>query len=444
MNSVESHRPLSPIERIWTFMHELSPLHVTAAVRIEGALSPASLAAAARAAVAAYPLLRVRIEARPDGGDPWFDPELPIRTVPVDSSDTAAAHRVTEQEQVWPLDPGRAPLARLVDVVRGAGTADESHVLLLTAAHVISDGRGLMSVLRYIIEAAWRFESEGTEPVVASRVPLPATDDLLPRGSRNPVRAAAVTVTDMVTTAIQRPLRLRIDAQVPLRERRTRFVRRQLSRDQVDLLTAACRERSVTVQGVLLAALAVALGADLDAAAGACLTIGSAVDIREQLVPRVDPDALGFYAATLPIAVKCGPGVDFWTIAGDAAVRLRARLDRRTHLTMFAATRMLTPRGRGRAARMIELVDRNGPINTFVTNIGRVDLPERVGTWTLSEAEFSGGLSCTGRLAVSVTTHGGAMCLNFMYVGGLLSAERVERIAGRTVAALLANSAASR
>ncbi|MFB8007967.1 hypothetical protein [Nocardia sp. NPDC056000] len=448
MTEIRTHRPLSPLERMWTFMHELSPLHVVASVHLEGALSASALRAGARAATAAHPLLRVRIHARADGADPWFmpmaDPVLPIRTVEADIADAQVVAREIDYENTDPVDPARGPLARLVDVVRGAGTEHESHDLILTAGHVIADGRGLVSVLRGIVEEAARFEADGVELEVRSRDPLPAADDLLPRRTRSVPRAAGVSVADALRTALRRPLRLRTDAEVPITGRWTATVRRRLTRDEVELLGAACREHGVTVQGALLAAMALALGADLDAGARASVVIGSAVDIRRDLEPVVDPADLGFYAATVPLGLPCGPEAEFWAIAGKSGAELRARVRRRTHLTMFAATRLVTPKSRGRAARVIDLVDRKGPINLFITNIGRVDFPERIGAWAVSAVQFTGGLSCTGRFALTVSTHCGAMYLNFIYVDRLISAQRVERTAERALAALRAHAVAVR
>ncbi|MRH86142.1 hypothetical protein GFY24_01460 [Nocardia sp. SYP-A9097] len=432
----EIRRPLSAYEHGFATIHDISPLNVVAWVRVRGEVRAEWLARAAAWVVAAHPLLRVRVGPGQRGRrefEPVAGARLPIRTVSAAPQDDAAAFReIDEVELCTPIDQRHAPLVRMVDIVHAAGTTQEAHDLILTGAHVIVDATALLALLRQIITAAAEFDEL---PVDAGH---PAPYDLIPARARGLGRTAAVMLGDQLIGAVRRPRRVTVDDWVPIPQRRTRLLSRTIAGERVEALLHACRREQTTVHGALAAALAGAVGADLVPGGTGRVTIGSAVDLRADLIPVVGPDELGSYVTDLPGHIAFGPAVNFWDTARMASRNIVRRKDFGQHLTTLTAARLLFPqRWANTNRRVITFLDRQGPFGVGLSNLGRIDFPDRVGAWELSDAQFTASTP-TGRISCSVTTGASALHWNFSYVAGLVATPRAERIAGDAVAAVLA------
>lgn len=259
----QMRRPLGPSERWLWIIDQISPMNAIVWVHLRGRMEHRQLVLAAEAVVAEHPLLRVHVATDPDGTNPRFvptaEPRIPIRTVHVAAEDTQAADiEVDTVELHERIDWRTGPLARIVDIVRGAGTPDESHDLILTTAHLITDGMGMTSLLRRLLEHAAQSTGDGasTKTTVRSRNPLPVPEDLLPRRLRSIARAKVVSRVDRAINTLSKPRSLEPEATVPPRQRRTRFIRRILPAADLDVLLARCRREGVTLHGALTAATA--------------------------------------------------------------------------------------------------------------------------------------------------------------------------------------------
>lgn len=78
--STEVRRFLSPVERWYWIVDQVSPLNVIARVRLTGHLPGEVLESAAAGLTNEHPLLRVAIRANPDGTQPEFVPSLNVAT----------------------------------------------------------------------------------------------------------------------------------------------------------------------------------------------------------------------------------------------------------------------------------------------------------------------------------------------------------------------------
>lgn len=432
-------RPLSPMERWYWICDQLSPLNVIARVHVAGVLAAEDLERASAKLAQEHPLLRVAVAAEPDGSRPRFvaakGARIPIRTVRADGPD-AWEREVNGVELVSSLDWRSGPLARIVDIVRAPGTAGECHELILTVSHIIADGTTALELLRRLVELA-----AGT-PSLDPREPLPPPEAILPKRINGVPRAAhlvAWVLADQVAMAIARPRRLTPVVPVEPDRRRTKLIRRELDAEQLDELTSRCRREGVTVHSALAAAMAIA-AADV-AATGETrrVCIGSPVDFRAELVPPVGPRDAGAYVATVPSYLRVGPTVELWTAARGAYRDLHRRKRFRHHLALVSMLRLMSPRSVDTSARAVAMVDRMGPGNVCLSNIGRYDFPDRVGRWELSGAQFIAGISISGYLVATVNTSHAALHWNFTYVDGAVPSERAEQIADRAVQTLLSS-----
>lgn len=419
------NRLLSPMERWYWICDQISPLNVIGRVHIAGACTSDDLERAAAQLVQEHPLLRVAITA--DGRFvAAHEPRIPIRTVRAGSWE----REVNDVELVSSVDWRSGPLARITDVVRAPGCADESHDLILTVSHVIADGTTALELLRRLVELAAGARS------LHAQEPLPSPEALLPKrvnGLPRALHLAAWAIVDQIATAIARPRRLQPGTSVAPDHRRTRLIHRSLDSEQLGLLMSKCRREGVTVHSALAAAMAFAV-AEEDARR---VTIGSPVDFRSELVPPVAPTDAGAYVATVPTYVKVG--TDLWTAARGVYRNLHRSKRFRHHLALVAMLRLISPKSVGKSARAVAMVDRMGPGNVCLSNIGRHDFPDRAGRWQLSGAQFIAGISVSGYLVATVNTSHSELHWNFTYIEDAITGERAGRIADRAMRTLLSN-----
>jgi hypothetical protein len=449
-------RRLSPMERWYWICDQISPLNVIARIHVAGVCAVADLERGSALLAQEHPLLRVAVAAAPDGSSPRFvaaqDARIPIRVVRSLQSDGDTVDRwereVDEVELASPLDWRSGPLARIVDVVRVAPeTADERHDLILTVSHVIADGTTALELLRRLVELAALPRPAAVAASLdppALREPLPPPEAMLPKRVNGLPRAAhlvAWLIADAVAAAIARPRRLAPVVPVRPARRRTRLIRRELDATQVEALTSRCRREGVTVHSALAAALATAVASVEGTAKTRRVCVGSPVDFRAELVPPVGPRDAGAYVATVPSHIRLGQGIDLWPAARGASRDLRRRRRFHHHLALVSLLRLMSPRSVGQSARAVVAVDRMGPGNVCLSNIGRYDFPDRIGQWEISGAQFIAGVSVSGYLAATANTSHGTLNWNFAYVDGAVTRERAEQIADRAVQALLSSLA---
>ncbi|ACU38436.1 SDR family NAD(P)-dependent oxidoreductase [Actinosynnema mirum] len=446
----EVRRALSPMERWYWVCDRLSALNVVARVRVLGPCATADLERAAATLVRRHPLLRVAVAADPEPRFvPATGPRVPVRRVEATRPDQWQ-HEVDEVELATPLDHRAGPLIRVVHIRHGRGAhghgehghgahghgedehGPDEHDVVLTASHVIADGTTALALLRELVEQA------AAPSDAPPRAPLPPPEALLParvNGLPRAVHLVALSLADQLAAALARPRRLAPGTSVPPTRRRTRLLHRELDPATLTRLVDRCRAEGVTVHGALTAALALAVADEGGTRTARRVTIGSPVDFRADLVPPVDPLDAGAYVATVPSHVRVEPG-DLWRTARGAQRDLRRRRRLHHHLALVSLLRFISPRSVEGSAGVVAMIDRSGPGNVCLSNLGRLDFPDRAGTCALSGAQFAAGISVSGYLVAAVSTSHSALHWNFTHVADAVDHRRAERLADRAVGAL--------
>jgi NRPS condensation-like uncharacterized protein len=436
--SPEVRRALRPTEKCYWIADQMSPTNVVARVHLRGHITVGLLDRAAAALVAEHPLLRVSITTDADGTNPAFMPSTgatPIRRV--NGDDLEWERQVDQHEVDTPLDSQRGPLVRIVDVA--LDSSDEAHDLLLTVSHIIADGTTALSLLRRLVEHADRLSVVAcVDDVVKSRPVVGAPEELLParyRGVRGMATFAAFGLADLLAATMARPRQL-VPESIVGPQRRTRFVRRMLSSTQLDTLTRRCRAEGVTVHGALAAAMAMAIGPAAAQRDSGRICIGSAINVRGELCPPVSADEVGAYASIAQSILRFGRHHDLWSIARQVNRSVGRRRRFGQHLAVLYAMRFICPASVAKSSRVFGLVERHGPLNVCITNIGHYAFPARIGEWRLSGAQLVGSVSVGGFVAIVNSSHD-QLFWNFLYIDGVVSDRSAQRFADGCVQTLL-------
>ncbi|MET8681401.1 condensation domain-containing protein [Streptomyces sp. NPDC004647] len=447
----EACRPLSPLERWYWVCDQISPLNVIAHVRVYGPLPEELLAQALDALQRRHPMLRTAIRADAAGRNPRFVPvsgnPIPLHVVAVKDAEDRWEQAVDDHELVTSVDWRKGPLARAVALtVSGAEpAAQDVHDLVLTLPHCIADGTTVLTLLRQWIELAAEIKAGDLDPdgpVVRPERALPAPESLLPaehRGLSGARRIVAQQLADQGAARRLKPRRLEPTRRVPFKDRTTRLLHRSLSAEQLADLVAACRREQTTVHGALAAAMVSAAAEDAGGVAGSMM-IGSPINFRDDLVPRVTDREIGTYVATVPTVVDYRPGASLWPMARAISRDLVRRRQRGEQLTAIATMGFVAPKSVAKSGRLLRFMEEKGPLTLCLSNIGRYDFPRAIGPWQVSSAEFIAGLSVNALYCATVNTSHGRMAWNFTHVEGAVPADRAERMAAGSLDAVLSAS----
>ncbi|MGW2477757.1 condensation domain-containing protein [Streptomyces sp. NPDC001665] len=435
-------RVLSPGERWYWTIDQLSTLNICAHVRIKGELSARKLRPALDALQARHPQLRAAIApATPgqDGDGPRFVPAdrpIPLREVHLTGADDKRwVSEVDGRELIEPLDWRSGPLARAV-LISGP---EQTHDLLLTVPHSIADGTTALSLLRSWVRLAAAPQAPGHTPAAPGPAPEPF-EALFPERFRvgAPAQAGAPAAEEADTAAAPEAVgRLEPERFVPFDRRRTRMLHRSLPSDVLEKLTLATKREGATLHGLLASALACAVARDAGAAPLAPFAVGSPVNLRDELRRPVSEDEVGCFVSALHSVVRQQPE-DLWSMARFVNDDITTRKQLGEQYAVFSLLADQGPAGVDDCEPFVRHFEEHGPFNFFVSNIGRFEFPAELGGWQLSEAQFVGGISVVGYFGSSVATSHGQLSWNFTYIDRAVSRERAERIVDDTVARVIA------
>jgi hypothetical protein len=99
--------------------------------------------------------------------------------------------------------------------------------------------------------------------------------------------------------------------------------------------------------------------------------------------------------------------------------------------------RFLCPASVAKSSRVLGFIDRHGPGNVCISNMGRYDFPAQIGNWRLSGAQLAANLSISGYFVAIINTSHDELFCNFHFIDGVVSERSAKSIADGWVQALL-------
>ncbi|TLF80884.1 FAD-dependent monooxygenase [Nocardia cyriacigeorgica] len=431
--SVDLPRALSPMERWHWIADQLAPLHILSRVRVHGTVTAEQIRKGLDEVQRRHPLLRVAIAANPDGTEPEFVPTdrpLPLRVV--ESADPDAWLSETDEVELRePFDWQQGPLGRAVLITDPAG---QSADLVVTLHYSIADGESAMTVAKQILQVA--AGEAGELPVSPVR---PGPESLFPakyRGGSGTRKMIGAQLRDQLAM-LRKPRRLEPITLVPSAQRRSRVVHRKLDGDRLDALLAGCESRGVSLQSVLSAALLVGAAREAGTTGAAPYTVGSSVNFRSHLDGVVSDAEVGSYQGMIATMANYAPWASLWQLAGEIDGAYRERMARRDHMSALNLLQAVGPKSVAASASTVKLMDSRGPGHLCMTYLGQYDVPDKIGAWRLSEAQFVSGMSVSGFIMATANATHGQLSFNVGYVEPAVSAERAELLADESIRALL-------
>jgi NRPS condensation-like uncharacterized protein len=415
-------RPLDGLETVFYLGSQVARINAVAIAQVRGPLTAEGLRRALDAAQRRHPLLGVHVAER--GAAYHFvsegTPPIPLRVVPRDGEQHWRREAEAELDQPMPLRQG--PLVRAV-LLEGR---DGTHDLLVAFNHTIGDGMSAIALVRELLEVAAGQpprEALPEGPTARQANPLPV------QGLRGTLTALREVVHLVRTFRRRKPQVLRWDARVPHAARHTRLIQHRFPPAATQALAAKAKAEGTTLTGALAAALLWALAEDVggDAPAVACSV---PANLRPQM-QGVDPAAFGYYSWGVGVVHAHRAGLRFWDSARRAKRDVDAELARGAAWRSLAVVELQARMARKRGpAWLAGMLDRSGA--NSVSNVGRVEAPERIGALAWTDLHFAPSADGAGAgVGLVATTFRGALVLNFVHPVPLVGPERADRIAAR-------------
>ncbi len=376
----EKIRALDAFEEIFWLLEQSVPRSAVLLAELEGVTAVPAWEEAVRALERRYPALSIRITKAP-GDRPFFayaaGQQVPFRVVPL-------PERIELEEEMGraieaSFGDGSGPLMR-VTLFHGATRC----AVLLVSHHGAFDGKTNLMVLLDLLAAVAGEELGPPRPMPTA---LSALFGLPPSGPYTKTLAST-------------PPPAPEEAAAP--ERRVRIKRLELSRDETAALVRGARAAATTVQGALVAALAIAGRSYRDTWRSAPIRYAIPFDVRGMLSIADTPGLLvSAHVATL----ASSPHRSFWELArivSDDLAKIRTRESVRAGLLVLRRAVEVEHDGATFWARQ-----RNSPMmhELMVTNYGNTNVRTTFGPLTLSalsSGSASGGAETQKISAITV------------------------------------------
>lgn len=440
-SGVEVRRDLTSMERWCWIINQIFPHNVITRVRIDGVLGDDAMAAALDQLQNENWLLRVAIEANPDGTKPRFvevpGTPIPTRVVVAERSDSKAWEReVNDVELREFVDWRSGPLLRVVHVKSGAGAeGDQWHDIILTVSHIIADGTTAFVLLRRLVQLLWWYQGnadgEDGRPADVNIDRADGSESWLPRrhiGVWGSLRERVFGVVNRALSRFRPPSRIVMDSMDQITVRETRFISRQIDSEYLTPLYSRCRDEGVTVHAALAAALAVATGKMVSPSTATWLNISSPVNCRSELVPAVPPEVVGCHAASVSAMARVGGPRSMWDVARQINREVRVRRRAGEHLNRMFVMNRTCPESLQDSERSVAHILRNGPGSICVSSMKEFEFPDVMGDWMLEGAQLVGAPSVHVTLLLTSNISQGVLQCNFSHVTNVISAEYAQAL----------------
>ncbi|WP_257458378.1 phthiocerol/phthiodiolone dimycocerosyl transferase family protein [Archangium lipolyticum] len=418
-------RPLGRNERDFWVLDKQTEFNFTLVVRLSGPLDPEQLKKALTAVQHRHPLLGVRIDGDPPGFLPSVNP-IPLQVL--ERADDDHWRRRTEGELVTRIPSTEGPLVRVTLL-----SSPQVHELLITFLHAIGDALSGIHFIRDLLQALGMI-LEGQRPVLAPRPASVPLDALLPtrvRGLEGALKAGSF-VGRMLPGLLSRPRKLPGNDEVPLAQREARMLPHELSEATSEKLLQRARAEGCTLHGVLMATALRAIARQFPESEPISLACSTAVDLRSLLQGDIAED-IGVFVAPVTTFHSVSKSASLWPLAREATKKVHQARER----DVLVATRLqggMMPRD---IRKSLELFAHPAWGAFGITNIRRVELPERVGPLSLEKVHFVTCARMLGStLGLAASSFRGRMFLNYVYTHPVASPSQIQAVVRDAVAEL--------
>nr|AYM54550.1 hypothetical protein [Racemicystis crocea] len=336
---------------------------------------------------------------------------------------------VAEDEMGKKFTPEDGPPWRLVFIHDPGGDRSE---LVMVFHHVISDGMSTMRFTSDLLAACGRLAEGGAADAGPALPLLPSVEEMLRKA---PSWLGYLGREAYKTIFGAKPTPVPFEGYAPLASRKTRNIYRVMGESDLGRLVERCQRETTTLSGALNAALIQAGTRVRGVPLPATISCNSAISLRKLCAPEVGPEHFGCFVTVLPTQHVLTSETAFWDLSRACKRALDAQIDKHAFQPKSFSKSFLV-KGAGSLLRSAD--ERREHIMGYgVSNLGRLDLPERYGPLCVEEMYFGTARHAGDYvLSLSVVTLFGRMFCAFAWEEPLMSERTAEAVVDAFMRAL--------
>ena len=417
------NRKLAAHEQAMEILNNLAAsFHIVTISRIKGILKEELLRQALDMTQSRHPFLNARIVEKSNSF--WFEAgadKIPLSVV--NKQQIKQWEEVVVEELNHKINSDQ----NLLRVTLINFEDDENTSYLITSIHhAIADASSCIQLHSEILTNCQNI-TEGKAHSITALPQLPSIEKLIPKSIQG-FTGEISNILYLFSLKLQllhyQPATLDFEKNVPLESRSCGMVHKRLDSELTTRFLDACRQQKTSVQAALGAAMlfAVAKKTNTSQRKSNYFSFRSAINLRSCLQPQISNEHLGSIGTNILSFHNLEKNTNFWDLARDIKQELEIGLasnDKFRFIFVFK--------------QILESFLKNlykSSTSAALTNIGRVNIPQKYNQLDLEEISFVPSTAAFGAFfGAAVSTFRGKMLLNFMFSQPSISTETIETLA---------------
>ncbi|TVP60894.1 MAG: alcohol acetyltransferase [Nodularia sp. (in: Bacteria)] len=328
-----------------------------------------------------------------------------------------------QEEMNQAIDSSKC-LMRVV-LVHCQSNSNENY-LITTGHHAVGDALSSIRLHSEILTYCQQIVSGKLINPVSSLLPLPPVEELIPKWTKK-FRAKISNTLFLLQLGLQkiwhRPQTLGFEKYVPIAQRSSDIIHRQLNPELTQQLINCCRQANTTVNSALCAAMMFIIASKITKNKGKdirvnCLTY---LDLRRHLESKISDEQMTTLASSMMGFYTIRTKTSFWELAREVKQNVEASKKGDGIYKMILIAKQLIDFSLTYPQQVAATVS--------VSNAGRVNIPKDYGEFELEEISFLGSQALyAGMFVTHAATFEGKMLLNFVFSEPSISRNTMESI----------------
>lgn len=298
--------------------------------------------------------------------------------------------------------------------------------LITTGHHAVGDGLSSIRLHSEILTYCQQIISGNLINPVASLVPLPPVEKLLPART-NKLTGKISSTLFLLQLGLQkiwyRPKNLGFEKYVPISQRRCCLIHKQLEPELTQKFINRCHRENTTVNSALCAAMMFVVANKLTTKEKKSIRVNclSYLDLRRYLEPKISDEHIAVLASSTMGFYSIQNNTSVWELAHKVKQNIAAITKQDDIFKMILVAKHLIDFSLNYSKQVAATVS--------VSNVGRVNIPKTYGEFELEEISFLGTHALyAGMFITHAATFQGKMLLNFVFSEPSISRERMEEL----------------
>ncbi|MDH6058135.1 phthiocerol/phthiodiolone dimycocerosyl transferase family protein [Umezakia ovalisporum] len=352
--------------------------------------------------------------------------KIPLRVVK--KFDHEEWQEVVDEEMNQAIDSSKCLMRAVLVHIE---SYNHEHYLITTGHHAIADGLSSIQLHSEILTYCQQIISGNLINPVASLLPLPPVEELLPTWTKKFIGKISSTIFLLKLGGQKiwyRPKTLGFEKYVPISHRKCHIIQKQLDKEVTQQLVNCCRQADITVNSALCAAIMLVIASNITKNNRKRINVNclSYLDLRQRLASTISHEHMAVLASSIMGFYTIHHNKSFWELAREVRQKFEASTKCNDALKMILVAKHLINFSLTFPQQVAATVS--------VSNAGRINVPKIYGDFELEEISFVGSHGLyAGMFITHATTFRGKMLLNFVFSEPSISRGKMEDIVNQFI-----------